>query len=514
MTPSCKYEGWIFTALLLLGLAGIISTYPYLSHVFDEAPHIGTGMEWWWKQRYLAEPLHPPFVRLMAASLLFFTGKYHVVQDITPEQFWWQGADIFYADGTYEWNVVLARLGVLPFYVVSCFLVHRWARALYGAVPALVSLALYVTLPTVSAHAGVAMTDMGYAAMFFAAVMACVYWLKNPTIKNTLLAGIMVALMVGSKYSSLVQFPAAMALIFIANYLAPTRAFTLTKAHYQRAIIVVEIFLLTLLSLFFFSYQPLFDGLKQLYEKNKGGHATWLFHHLYGQGVWYFFSVVLFFKTPIIFLAATLLSNLCIVHDLRRRQQNIERLFPLLAVLGLLLVSMTSNINIGVRHVLPVYPLLAVPCGYGLWWLWQRKNEALRALILLLFAWQSGEFIAWFPDRLAYYNEIGLRMTDGNPERISPDNDVDAGQGFGLLGEAIKRRNIHTLYGCFWLGGSVRRMEVSLHLSPQPCPTQKPSGWLAISRVELMLYPEKYSWLTPYKPVENVGRTLLLYHFD
>lgn len=105
-------------------------------------------------------------------------------------------------------------------------------------------------------------------------------------------------------------------------------------------------------------------------------------------------------------------------------------------------------------------------------------------------------------------------MTSDEPERISFDSDVDWGQGFLLLADTIKERNIKELYTCFWLGGAIRRMDETLQLSPKWCPAGKIRGWVAISRVEKLQYPKKYEWLDAYQPVENVGNTIWLYHID
>ncbi|NBX03308.1 MAG: hypothetical protein EBR02_04475 [Alphaproteobacteria bacterium] len=506
-------------SLFLFGVLNIILTYPHISHVYDEAPHVATGMEWWDKHQYTLETLHPPFARIMAASLLYVAGNQHALANVTGN-FWYQGAAILHADGAYILNLILARLGVLPFYILSCLLIYRWSRELFGESAAVLSLALYVTLPVMSGHAGLATTDMPYAAMLVAGIMMTLRWLKNPVRRETILLGVALALMVGSKYSALVHWPVAMLSIVAVNGLAFKQkrsvSFVIEGQHWRQLFILVHVFFFAIFCLFWFSFTPFVEGIQKIYEKNAGGHATWLFHDLHGKGVWYFFPVVYFFKTPIAFLVSNVLAVWCTLRSVILRNHNVERLFPIVAALAVLVSSMASNINIGIRHILPVYMLLSVPAGYGLLWLWQQKkhiSKAPKIVFVILLCWQLFDYLTAFPDRISYYNTFGYVLTDGRPERISPDSDVDWGQGFLQLSEVIEARKITDLQTCFWLGGSIRNMQQTLKIPYKGCPASLPSGWLAVSRVELLLYPEKYTWLNPYKPVKNVGDTILLYHF-
>src|SRR5690606_38168867 len=111
----------------------------------------------------------------------------------------------------------LMRLGELPFYILSCVIVFAWSRRLFGAAAACLSLALYVTLSSVTAHAGLATTDIAYTATLMLALYAGVRWPADPTWKKSLGLGVSLALMIGSKFSGLVHWPAAMLLILLTQ---------------------------------------------------------------------------------------------------------------------------------------------------------------------------------------------------------------------------------------------------------------------------------------------------------
>ncbi|MDX2074250.1 MAG: hypothetical protein SFX19_07815 [Alphaproteobacteria bacterium] len=521
--PVLRHANLIVALLILFGAANIVGTYQKLSHVFDEIAHIGTGMQWWSQNEYSHEPLHPPLARLMAASLLFVVGKEDAVAG-SDEDYWFQGLDILHAHGDYVFNLILMRLGVLPFYLISCLLVYSWSRQLFGVPAALLSLGMYVTLPTVAAHAGLATTDMGGATMLMAGIMASLRWLKQPGLFNSVLAGVVLALMVAAKFSNVFYWPVAMAAMAVLNCMVVFRrlpgapVFSIGLRHMRWAVVVSGFFLLVLAALYLFSYQPLIDGFQQVLDKNKSGHATWLFRPLNNAGVWYFFPVVYFFKTPIAFLCANILALGRVVRRIVREQKTVESVFPIIAVLAIFAVNMPSDINIGVRHALAVYPMMAVVSGYGLLWLWRQKHTYIRRLfrlsLIALAALQAYDFLDGFPDRISYYNQPARWITGGHPEHISFDSDLDWGQQYLQLAEAIKKRHITHLYTCFWLNGFIRRMDQTLGLKPDGCPSEKITGWIAVGRAEKLLSQEKLQWLDAYQPVDSVGNTLWLYYID
>lgn len=515
---------WVAWLLIGCGAVSIMGSYPLLSHTSDEPAHLAAGMEWWQFHRYTYEALHPPLARLLSASLLFWADKDLSLTN-TDKFFFFQGADILQSPGSYGLHLILMRLPILSFYLISCLLVFSWSKSLFGVGAALLSLALYVTLPSVAAHAGLATTDMGNATMVMAGIMATLHWLKKPSIASSVLVGGVLALMVATKFSSLVYWPVAMLVIMLANEMArrfisaDVQAFRIYFRHMAWALPVAVVFFLVIGVVYFFSYGDILDGIHSMLEKNKYGHATWLFHKLEGGGVWFFFPVVYFFKTPLAFLSANLLSAGRSFSGVIRHGHPVERCFPVLAALSIMAMSMPSNINLGVRHVLGMYPLLAVPAGYGLLWLWQYKDEfcrpLIRALLVGLVLLQAADFVRSYPDRLSYYNQMGMWLADGRPERISFDSDYDWGQDYLFLAKELKKHDVKEIYNCFWWGGFTRNMDETLRVSQRGCPDGKVTGWFVISRAEtLWSPPERFAWLQGYRPMAEVGKTLLLYHIE
>jgi len=491
-----KRQSALLALLLLLGVLGIVCTYTRLSYTADERWHVACGMEWWQRGTYTMEPKHSPLTRIFIAALPYglhevYPGKpFEAKRDASLRQ------------------MLLQRIGILPFYILSCLLVFLWSRKLFGGAAALWSLALYVSMPTVTAHGALATTDMGYTSMLMLALMAGVVWLDIPDSKRSLALGISLGLMIGSKFSGLVHWPIAMSLIFLARCLGNDRKMPI-KRMFLSAVIILPALALTLALIYRFSLAPLWQGIHDLQQLNRNGFAIWLFEPLHNRSVWYFFPVLFFFKTSLPFHIATLLGNARIIRGIASplKGEEFKQLFPLLAALGVLLTSMTSNINIGVRHVLPLYPLLAIPAGYGLYALWQGALwKRLIAAFLLL--WQIWGFASSYPDEISYFNELAGKR----PEHIALDSDFDWGQGMVMLDKALQERHAETVHLCLrGLHVTSYNAQTLLHAKPLACPNHVVNGWIAVSRSQSIYAPDNFAWLAPYEAI-HVGNTINLYY--
>src|SRR5271165_4451529 len=161
----------LLVALFLLaaiGVARIVSTYHVFSQTTDEPAHVATGMEWLEHGTYTFEPLHPPLARVAVAIGPYLSG----LRLDGRQNLWIEGNELLLANGRYLHNLSLARLGVIPFFLLATCLAWYWARARYGDRPALVAMFLFTTSPVVLAHSGLATTDMAATATFTAAVFA------------------------------------------------------------------------------------------------------------------------------------------------------------------------------------------------------------------------------------------------------------------------------------------------------------------------------------------------------
>ena len=150
------------TLLIGIGIARIVSTYHVFNHTIDEPSHLACGIEWWEKGTYTIETKHTPLARISVAFLPYMAG----LRAPTTFHDWMETYPILSADGHYWRNLTLARIGVLPYFVICTLVVFFWTKRLYGAPAAIVAAAVLTFLPTILAHSSVATTDVAFTAMF------------------------------------------------------------------------------------------------------------------------------------------------------------------------------------------------------------------------------------------------------------------------------------------------------------------------------------------------------------
>src|SRR5262249_35710313 len=144
----------------------------------------------------------------------------------------------------------------------------------------------------------------------------------------------------------------------------------------------------------------LFAGIRQVLDHNRAGHPSYLLGQVSPAGFWYFYPVALAVKTPIPFLLL-LLAGTALVFTRFGRSRRLW--IPLAFSLGILIVGIFSRINIGIRHVLPVYMGFALLGGAAL----VRAVESSRGSRLIgaaLTLWFVGSSVLAHPDYLAYFN--------------------------------------------------------------------------------------------------------------
>jgi hypothetical protein len=202
-----------------------------------------------------------------------------------------------------------------------------------------------------------------------------------------------------------------------------------------------------------------------------------------------------------------------------------ERAAPWLGIVGIMCVAIPAPINIGVRHVLPVYTLLAIAAGAGLVALFQSDHwrVASRALGILLLAWFTVASAAAHPDYLPYFNE----MAGAEPQRIAVDSDLDWNQDVKRLSARLRELGAARVWihcdGCveFTRRGlpPIPGMPAEVNLLK---PYEPVEGWVAVSEwtIRVRFAWEKivagrsdgpWDWLEKY-PYERIGKGFRLYH--
>jgi hypothetical protein len=101
--------------------------------------------------------------------------------------------------------------------------------------------------------------------------------------------------------------------------------------------------------------------------------------------------------------------------------------------------SVYTQVNIGLRYVLPAFPLLMVLAGStSLLW---KKRKVLRGILAIsLMLWYAGESLSIYPHYLSYFNQIAGGPKNGY--RFLVDSNLDWGQGLKGLKKYMDENGI------------------------------------------------------------------------
>ena len=247
----------------------------------------------------------------------------------------------------------------------------------------------------------------------------------------------------------------------------------------------------------------MFRGALEVHEHNHSGHRSYLLGQIRMHGWWYFFPVAFAVKTPIPFLLLSLTSlGVLFVSGFRQRDWRLPALAG--CAIAIMACAMTANLNLGVRHILVLYPLLALAAA-SIGGAVRRSKTAMAAVVVLL-GWQTVESVRVHPDYLPYFNQIA----GDHPEDVLVGSDLDWGQDLMRLSKVAKDRRIDKLHIAY--SGSANPAFFDFPELADLAGGEQPSGWVAISLTSLKLYPERYGWLESYEPRELVGKSIRLYY--
>jgi len=547
-----------------------------LCAVWDEPYHILAGYSYWQAGVYGVNPEHPPLAKLVGAFPLLFmhlkaprvgTDDFKVTATI-------QGRALVYGNDA-DAILLRARLAEAGVGLLLVLLQFEAGYQMFGAGVAWISPVLAVFEPNLLAHSTVVATDFAFTCFYLAAVYALWRVAERPTFLRLAGCGVATGLALASKHSALLLFPtlALLAAVEIAfrlksagqNGSAPRPVLGREiRAWVGRLVVIYGLALLVLWGFYAFHYRARPDGLalwqsvpsyashmkgpvarwlvtsaaryKLLPESylfglvdvlliTAGPRLSYLLGHLYPRAVWYYFPVAFVIKSTLGFLALLILGLATIKEwsgECYRKAAYI--LVPPAVLMG---VALTAGTNMGIRHVLPIYPFLILAAAAGAWVL-VRRHPAWAIAVAALVAFHLASSLHALPDYLAYSNEL-FGGTSRTYLSLS-DSNVDWGQGLRETAQYLERRNIKDC----WLAYSGTADPAYYHLPCKPLPDPFLAWW----HVPVQVPPETYhgvvlisatemaapywGWeqLNPYnhflhvKPAANVGGSVLVFEGD
>jgi hypothetical protein len=409
----------IRTAIVLLIFATVfaglsVGSYTQESATWDEPIFLTAGYTALKLHDYRIEINNPPFLQMWAALPLLVTSGIRMDTNGMDAVQWdgWNFSHRFlYQQNDADRLLYRARFMIVLLGILLGILLFCWAQELFGITPAVLVLALYSFEPNVLAHSSLVTTDLGVTCFFFGTS----YFLWRTTRKFSLgnLAGLATffALAQISKYSAVLLGPTVFVLLVV--HACRNRPWCWHIGHRQElsspifklgmalatALILAAASYVAVWAVFGFRYAPAWSGsapallqsewwvvarLPRLAAAMNWIDARHLLPNSCAQGFlraqaqsqmrwaflagrqstrgwWYYFPLAFLIKTPItvilLFLAGVIL---CVVRRSGLLQNELFVLVPMAIYMG---VSMTSHLNIGLRHILPTYPFVLLLAG-------------------------------------------------------------------------------------------------------------------------------------------------------
>jgi len=443
--------GAVFLLLLVMVTEVGLSTRQE-SPSWDEGDHIYSGYMNWKHREYSLNPEHPPLVKLVATLPLLpldlkvapRQGRYF------KSEAYYGGRELLFRNdpkygGNYSADTLLFRIHmtVLVFALVPAVLLFLAGREMFGTAAGLIAMTLFVFDPTVLTNAPFVATDMGAACGFFASVYTFYRFAKTLFWRRALLCGLAVGLALAAKHSAVLLLPMLVLLAVgevAGRWKAPRRWPGRDIARMllgMGTIAAVALFVLWGIYSFRYAMHPM--GVKMpslanhmadlssamkvlitfcarhhllpesyLYgladvQRVGIGMPTYIFGKLYAHGQWFYFPVLLSLKWSVGMLGLLVIAIYAFATGRVRRPR--EVFFLALPALFYLVVAMAGPLNIGVRHVLPVFPFAFLLAAAGAGWLaQQRRTWAFVVGVLLL--WHVVDSVRTFPNYLPYANVL------------------------------------------------------------------------------------------------------------
>jgi len=444
-----------------------------------------------------------------------------------------------------SWNgqVKRGRYATIALSLLLALYVLKWSYELYGRNGALLSLSLYVFDPNLLGHGQLVTADLPAALMITVALYHFWHFLKLGGKRRALLSAVTLGLSQLAKYSCIYLYP--IFLMIAAVYCRSTPAAEAVRlSRWPRLLCVllrwtgvtafftaVSILMINLgfgfngigtpLSGYslndpvFKKLQappivgnlplplpvPYVQGLDLVKFEERMGQA-WgniymagklrVNHHdgtLHGFPGYYFYAA--FFKVPI---AKQVIFLVALFGYFSRRGQPAartfrrEEIFLLVPILVYwIYFNFFFNAEIGIRHVLPVFPLATIFCGR---FLASPESKLRRYSAVILVVWAAASTLSYYPHFISYFNEF---VPDRKlAYRHLADSNLDWSGNYWYLIQYIRRHP-------------------GVIVDPR-----KPQAGRIIVPVNALVgvnrNPEEYRWLREhFSPVDHIAYSFLVY---
>lgn len=501
----------IFVAGLLLLLAlQLFHLSRATSATWDEPHHLFDGYNIWKHHDYGLNPEVPPLLKLIAAAPLLQT---HL--NVSPLHGWpipaeaYLGGRNFVYDNGGDRVLFPARMACAAVTLLLGLLIYFAGAEMFGSLAGLIALAFFVFDPNFLANGALITTDIASSITLLATIYAWYRYCKAPSWSRLVLTGVLTGLALVAKFTGILVIPMLGLLALFEGLQVRNSKTTLRLIAAFAGVCAISLFVLW--SFYCFRYNarpdglalnPVFNGYLQwlpnpadarhlsllarshiLPEAYLWGLAntkvtefqdtSFFFGQVYRHGNRLYFPAAFLIKSTLPFLLLVALAIGCVVSGRWRPRR--ELIFLLVPITVYLAVAIHSDLNIGVRHLLPVYAFLyLVVAGAAAYLVSNSRRWTMTIAVLLL--WQAVTSARVAPGYMAYANEAW-----GGPSqthRYLSDANVDWAQQLKATRLYLDQHHITQCWIVYFADGAILPSDYGI-----PCkrlPTTANLWWLKL----------------------------------
>jgi hypothetical protein len=491
--PSRLVECMFVIMMLMVYFSVSLNSSLNKSLTFDESIHMTAGLTYWTHGDFRLQPENGNLPQRLAGLLLKNNHDNNEALNHTA----WGKADTWGSSLQYVWFsghkpneiALLSRTMMAIVGVVLGLVVFLWTRKLMGALAAMVALTLYALSPTMLAHGRIASSDLTAALCFFATAWALCSLYAKLTPVRVVLVGVLLGCSFCAKFSGVLLLPvfACVALGRLLDkrtwtaHLLKSRNFTTLK-HRTGLLLgssctIAIIAIATLWGFYDFRYSAVapdaavtcelpwdyvisdigklrapveFAREKQLLPeaflwgfsfviKASSARKAFFAGNYSAHGWKLFFPTVFAVKT-----ALPILIMFCVgIVTLLVHSRNLKKLWVLAPAMWCFLAiysaaAITSHLNIGHRHLLPIYPFVFLIAGASVHLLARTKIPRFSQILLLIIpiACLAKVTFGIYPHYISFFNSFAGGERNGH--ELFVDSSYDWGQDLLFLRDELE----------------------------------------------------------------------------
>ncbi len=568
---------WIIATCLIIQGTLAVDCARKWTPTHDEFWHLPIGLRIWKTGRFDDDVINPPLVRLWAAIPLVIGGA-NTGSDDSRQEFGDIGKNFWNGNGDKaRFWFFLGRLMIIPLAALAGLVIALWTRAWYGERAAILAVLLWTCCPTALANSAIVTHDLPLTTAWLVTLFMLVRFAEKPCWRRSLQFGAALGIAILAKVTAIILIPLCIVLWFVLRIkfsisttvsvpFAERQTPDTELATAPKGIVLIAQFAAAFgLSIFVINACYLFQGtggtiasLKFASPQMNSVQASlswlgWLpvlfptdfiaafdrlaqdlgrLHPVYLDNMWTskpigrYYAAALAYKLPLSTIILFLIGFAGLLWPRPGSEDRRRGLFLLIAAVTLPILASRSANQIGIRYILPTFPVLFIFAGQAARYLVFPKITSIFNVWVWRTVWAlvivAPLSLRFHPHHLAYFNLAAGGPANGGWHLV--DSNIDWGQDLHALRDYLKENKISDIGLAYY--GTVLPSSIGINAHDPPFRIPKP-GWYAISVSFVNGRPHVFGnhegasvrvgvgeliYFRMFTPVTSIGYSINVYH--